>query len=314
MSFVVVDASVRLSLPVVVFSLPDVDPLDGLRARLQTPVTTAGHAKQPQSLSLQGAVNVTDKIPRCCLGCVVSHRRYSMPTTILLVVLVPGYKDPLDEEKKMKLSWLLLLFALSGVAHAANNGVLLAVQCRVAIQAGGTGALPPPAWKCLSYLDGWLEGLDGALVTDDKGVLQTVAVGDGVTAIQAASAYVQYMDNRPEEKNNPRQLALWHAMLDAGLVRMKPNASPAGDTKAEPAIPAAPSSVTVKSTPPGADINVDGKWMGNTSSTIQLSPGEHTIVIEKEGLISWQRTMTVNAGESVGINATLEKPAHSASR
>jgi hypothetical protein len=142
-------------------------------------------------------------------------------------------------------------------------------------------------------------------------VLQTVAVGDGVTAIQAATAYVQYMENHAEEKNNPRQLALWHAMLDAGLVKMKPNASPVGDTKAESAVPAAPSSVVVKSTPPGADINVDGKWMGNTPSTIQLSPGEHTVAVEKEGLISWGRTMTVNAGGSVAINATLEKP-HSA--
>jgi hypothetical protein len=227
-------------------------------------------------------------------------------------------KRSLGEEKKMKLSWLLLLFVLSGAAQAvgnpANIGFGLANQCRVATQAGGTGALPPPAWKCLSYIDGWLEGLDGALVTDDKGVLQTVAVGDGVTAIQAANAYVQYTDNHPEEKNNPRQLALWHAMLDAGLVKIKPNASPAGDTKAEPVVPAAPSSVTVKSTPPGADINVDGKWMGNTPSTVQLSPGEHTVVIDKEGLISWQRTMTVNAGGSVGINATLEKPVHSAPR
>lgn len=211
----------------------------------------------------------------------------------------------------MKTSLLLCLLALAGIAQAsnpANIGYGLANQCRVATQAGGTGALPPPAWKCLSYIDGWLEGLDGALVTDDKGVLQTVAVGDGVTAIQAASAYVQYMEKHEEENHNPRQLALWHAMLDAGLVKIKPNAS--GDTKAESA-PAAPSSVVVKSTPTGADINVDGKWMGNTPSTLQLSPGEHTVTIEKEGLISWGRTMTVNAGGSVAINATLEKP-HSA--
>jgi len=215
---------------------------------------------------------------------------------------------------KTSLLSLLLCLALAGIAQAsnpANIGYGLANQCRVATQAGGTGALPPPAWKCLSYIDGWLEGLDGALVTDDNGVLQTVAVGDGVTAIQAATAYVQYMEKHAEESHNPRQLALWHAMLDAGLVKIKPNATPAGDTKAEPVVPAAPSSVVVKSTPPGADINVDGKWMGNTPSTLQLSPGEHTVTIEKEGLISWGRTMTVNAGGSVAINATLEKP-HSA--
>ena len=71
---------------------------------------------------------------------------------------------------------------------------------------------------------------------------------------------------------------------------------------------AQPASVTVKSTPPGADINVDGKFMGSTPSTIQLAPGEHQVSVEKEGLRPWQRTMTVSAGGNITIDANLEKP------
>jgi len=67
-------------------------------------------------------------------------------------------------------------------------------------------------------------------------------------------------------------------------------------------------SVMVKSTPPGADINVDGKFMGNTPSAIQLTPGEHEVSIEKEEMRPWQRTMTVTAGGSSSIDATLVKP------
>jgi hypothetical protein len=67
-------------------------------------------------------------------------------------------------------------------------------------------------------------------------------------------------------------------------------------------------SVIVKSTPPGCDINVDGKFMGSTPSTIQLAPGEHEVSIEKEELRPWQRTMTVTAGGSSTIEATLVKP------
>jgi hypothetical protein len=67
-------------------------------------------------------------------------------------------------------------------------------------------------------------------------------------------------------------------------------------------------SVIVKSVPPGCDINVDGKYMGSTPSTIQLAPGEHEISIEKEALRPWQRTMTVTAGGGSTIDATLEKP------
>jgi diacylglycerol kinase family enzyme len=80
------------------------------------------------------------------------------------------------------------------------------------------------------------------------------------------------------------------------------------ESRVEPGSAAPPASVTVKSTPPGADINVDGKFMGSTPSTIQLVPGEHQVSVEKEGLRPWQRTMTVSAGGSLTIDATLEKP------
>jgi hypothetical protein len=80
----------------------------------------------------------------------------------------------------------------------------------------------------------------------------------------------------------------------------------ADNLQAEPAMQNA--SIIVKSTPPGCDINVDGKYMGSTPSTIQLAPGEHQISIEKEELTPWQRTMTVTASGSSTIDATLVKP------
>ncbi|MHB8217082.1 MAG: DUF2846 domain-containing protein [Candidatus Sulfotelmatobacter sp.] len=83
-----------------------------------------------------------------------------------------------------------------------------------------------------------------------------------------------------------------------------PQAEPHGDS----GVPMQPANVTVKSTPQGADINVDGKFMGSTPSTIQLSPGEHLVSVEKDGMRPWQRTMNVSAGGSITIDATLEKP------
>jgi PEGA domain-containing protein len=82
--------------------------------------------------------------------------------------------------------------------------------------------------------------------------------------------------------------------------------SPADNSQAEPPMQLA--SVIVKSTPPGCDVNVDGKYMGSTPSTIQLAPGEHLVSIEKEEMRPWQRTMTVTAGGSSTIDATLQKP------
>jgi hypothetical protein len=84
--------------------------------------------------------------------------------------------------------------------------------------------------------------------------------------------------------------------------------SPTSDSAKGASTPEQPSSVTVKSTPPGADISVDGKFMGNTPSTIQLAPGQHEMLVEKEGLRPWQRTLTIGAGGNISIDALLEKP------
>ncbi len=66
--------------------------------------------------------------------------------------------------------------------------------------------------------------------------------------------------------------------------------------------------VVVKSTPDGGDVTVDGKFMGSTPSTVRLAPGDHVIMIEKSGYKTWQRTMSVNPGGIVTIDATLAKP------
>jgi hypothetical protein len=93
--------------------------------------------------------------------------------------------------------------------------------------------------------------------------------------------------------------------------------APAGnplDASARPAAPPAPATAdedlttaVVKSDPPGADVTVDGKYMGSTPSTLQLAPGDHTILIEKAGHRAWQRTMTVNPGGIVTIDASLTR-------
>ncbi len=67
------------------------------------------------------------------------------------------------------------------------------------------------------------------------------------------------------------------------------------------------SPVVIKSNPDGAEITIDGKLVGTTPSTVQLTPGEHTISIDKSGFKQWQRTMTVTAGGAINLEATLDK-------
>jgi hypothetical protein len=68
-----------------------------------------------------------------------------------------------------------------------------------------------------------------------------------------------------------------------------------------------PSTVVIKSTPAGADITVDGKYVGSTPSTVRLAPGDHSIAVEKPTFKAWQRTVTVSSGGIVTIDANLER-------
>jgi len=65
--------------------------------------------------------------------------------------------------------------------------------------------------------------------------------------------------------------------------------------------------VSLKSNPEGADITIDGKYMGSTQSTLRLATGEHTVVIEKAGFKPWQRTIVVSDNSNINVEATLEK-------
>lgn len=76
---------------------------------------------------------------------------------------------------------------------------------------------------------------------------------------------------------------------------------------------AAPASASAKiqleSDPPGADIELDGSFVGNTPSDVQVAEGDHTIKVKKAGFKDWERSLKVSAGSSVHLNAELEKAA-----
>ncbi len=71
-------------------------------------------------------------------------------------------------------------------------------------------------------------------------------------------------------------------------------------------IAAESSNIAVKSTPDGAEITVDGKFLGSTPSTVRLDPGDHEITLQKPGFAPWKRTITLRGG-NVTVDATLEK-------
>lgn len=71
--------------------------------------------------------------------------------------------------------------------------------------------------------------------------------------------------------------------------------------------PAAPAqaSLVINSNPPGADIEVDGAFVGNTPSTIPVAAGNHQISVKKKGYGDWNKTLSVTGG-NIHINADME--------
>jgi hypothetical protein len=78
---------------------------------------------------------------------------------------------------------------------------------------------------------------------------------------------------------------------------------------ASPAEKQDPSTVVLKSDPEGAEIIIDGKFFGNTPSTLQLPPGDHLFSMERAGYQLWQKAITVTSGGIVTINGVLERKA-----
>ena len=64
-------------------------------------------------------------------------------------------------------------------------------------------------------------------------------------------------------------------------------------------------SIDITSTPPSADVELDGNFVGNTPSTIGVSPGDHTVGLKKNGYKLWERKIKVSSGK-VNLSAELE--------
>ena len=85
---------------------------------------------------------------------------------------------------------------------------------------------------------------------------------------------------------------------------------PAQPTPATAAVNPAPATAAqvqlqVTSTPDGADIEIDGGFVGDTPSTVGVAPGQRQLSVKKTGFKTWERKITVSSGQ-VNVNAVLE--------
>jgi PDZ domain-containing protein/PEGA domain-containing protein len=61
----------------------------------------------------------------------------------------------------------------------------------------------------------------------------------------------------------------------------------------------------ISSAPIGAEIELDGRFTGNTPSSVGVTPGDHALVVTKAGYRRWQRKLRTTTG-TIRVNAELQ--------
>ena len=68
-----------------------------------------------------------------------------------------------------------------------------------------------------------------------------------------------------------------------------------------------PASLQVVSRPAGAEVIVDGKSVGRTPLSMEMSPGAHEIRLSLPGFKGWATTVNVKAGSTTRVSGSLEQ-------
>jgi len=85
-----------------------------------------------------------------------------------------------------------------------------------------------------------------------------------------------------------------------------PSAAPVPAPAPSAATATSQASLEITSTPAGADVELDGSFVGNTPSSVGVAEGEHTLKISKSGFKPWERKVRTSTG-TVKVEAELEK-------
>ncbi len=142
---------------------------------------------------------------------------------------------------------------------------------------------------------------------DDKGKARSQLyrlVGAGGTAGPQAAASAVATQPAPPAAAPPQNSS---APVPVPQTTAPVQSSPAPPPVAAQAVPAEKVKCNFSSTPPGADITIDWRYVGSTPSVISLSTGTHVVVLTLPGFAEWKRELTVAADSVVNVTATLEK-------
>lgn len=87
--------------------------------------------------------------------------------------------------------------------------------------------------------------------------------------------------------------------LDKGVSQLPTEAPKPTETAANPQL-------TVTSEPSGAEIEINGEFIGNTPTTITTKGGSVVVKVKQNGRTPWERTLKLNPGDKRTLHADLQ--------
>ena len=115
----------------------------------------------------------------------------------------------------------------------------------------------------------------------------------------------------PKQRPFVAPLSIYYVNCDVDGPPTQKAAPPSSEmARSEPAPKAAAQDTSLEfwSSPMGADIFLDGAYVGKTPYSLTVPPGEHTIAMRKKDFRTWQRKMQLSAGNR-RVAAYLEQKA-----
>jgi hypothetical protein len=98
---------------------------------------------------------------------------------------------------------------------------------------------------------------------------------------------------------------LWKSVRASEDSADQPKSSPKDSSASDDS---AKSLLEISSIPQGADIELDGHFIGNTPSSVSVPVGEHSLRMTRNGYKRWERSINALSGK-VSINAELQAEA-----
>jgi|CZKC01.1.fsa_nt_gi hypothetical protein len=190
---------------------------------------------------------------------------------------------------------------VTGLSYGEEAHRRVGLAIGLAVFSLGIGALSALHKTKLHYIGVTYVDADGKkggiLLQGDKSNFRAILVAlQGVTGVPVA---VGEKDREEIPVGVATQVS---KESENGKEKVQPNSDSANSNAST-----LPATVSVSSTPDGADIFSDGAFVGNAPANLKLSAGKHTVKVSMTGYKDWSRDITAQAGSEVRLTAILEK-------